>query len=114
MCGEAVGDELHMALECPCYAAVRQRHASLFTMFEGEMVMLGQQASAAQFRQWLLQDQYLIASFSYECSQMIWSDPPDDLIFAECMSLDGDDEILSDVFLDALSDSFDVENGFAP
>jgi hypothetical protein len=114
LCGEAVGDELHMALECPCYAAVHQRHASLFTMFDGEMVMLGQQASVAQFRQWLLQDQYLIASFLYECSQRRWSDPPDDLIFAECMSLDGDDEILSDVFLDALSDSFDVENDFAP
>jgi hypothetical protein len=78
------------------------------------MAMLGQQASAAQFRQCLLQDQYLIASFLYECSQRRWSDPPDDLIFAECMSLDGDDEILSDVFLDALSDSFDVENDFAP
>jgi hypothetical protein len=36
------------------------------------------------------------------------------VIFAECMSLDGDDDILSDVFLDALSDSFDVENDFAP
>jgi hypothetical protein len=111
-----VGDELHMALECPCYAAVRQRHVGLFTLFGDEEVVLGQQASAAQFRQWMLQDQYLVATFLYDCSQRRWSDPPDDLVFAECMSIsDEAEEILSDVFFDALSDSFDVvENDYAP
>jgi hypothetical protein len=86
LCCGAVGDELHMALECPCYAAVRQRHASLFTMFGGEEVVFGHHVSAARFRQWMLQDQYLVATFMYECSQRRWSDPPDDVVFAECLS----------------------------
>jgi hypothetical protein len=67
-------------------------------MFGGEEVVFGHQASAAQFRQWMLQDQYLDATFVYECSQWRWSDPPDDVVFAEGMSVSDEAEILSDVF----------------
>jgi hypothetical protein len=37
------------------------------------------------------------------------NDPPNDVVFAECMSVSDEAEILSDVFHDALSDSFDVD-----
>jgi hypothetical protein len=78
-------------------------------MFGGEEVVFGHQASAAQFRQWMLRDQYLVATFVYECSQRRWSDPPADVVFAECMSVPDEAEILSGIFLDAVSDSFDVD-----
>jgi hypothetical protein len=57
----------------------------------------------------MLQHQYLVATFVCECSERRWSEPADDVGFADGMSVPDEAAILSDVLLDALSDSFDVD-----
>ena len=80
LCGSGVGDELHMVTECVHYAAVRQRHHLLFDCLGGWQHVVERSVSPAEFRQFMCQEQHLVAAFLYECSQRRWQNPPAELL----------------------------------
>ena len=82
LCGVGVGDELHMIAECTAYAAVRQRHAHLFECLGGWQQVVHRAVSSADMRQFMSQQQHMVASFLYECSQRRWQNPPAELVEA--------------------------------
>jgi hypothetical protein len=75
LCGDGVGDELHMLAECSAYAAVQQRHAPLFECLGGWQQVVNWQLSSSEVRQFMSQEQHLVAGFMYECCQRRWRDP---------------------------------------
>ncbi len=83
-----------MVTECAHYAAVRQRHSHLFTCLGGWQHVVGRVVSPAEFRQFMCQEQHLVAAFLYECSQRRWQNPPAELL--EVVVVDGDDVVASE------------------
>lgn len=105
LCGEGVGDELHMVAECPAYAIVRQRHSPLFECLGGWQHVVGCEVSSAEMRGFMSQQQGSVASFVYECSQRRWQQPPAVLLGevdgAEAAAESDDEAIISAALGDA-------------
>ena len=97
LCGVGVGDELHMIAECTAYAAVRQRHAHLFEDLGGWQQVVHRVVSSADMRQFMSQQQHMVAGFLYECSQRRLQNPPAALLEAvgvDDAAVEEDEEII--------------------
>ncbi len=93
LCGTGVGDEKHMIAECSAYAAVRQRHSHLFGVLGGWQQVVHRAVPAADMRRFMSQDQHLVASFLYDCSQRRWQNPPAELL--EAVEESDDDDLIN-------------------
>jgi hypothetical protein len=69
-----------MIAECSAYATVRQHHSHLFECLGGWQHVASRQLSSAEVRQFMSQEQHLVAGFMYECSQRRWQHPPPELV----------------------------------
>jgi hypothetical protein len=120
LCSAGVGDELHMLAECPGYSLVRDRHSDLFECVGGLPGLLNRSVTSEQFRSFMLQEQWRVADFLYECVQLRWENPPAYLV----APVQGDDQMqeadipeLSQDEFESLLDSSDyafysVSDGF--
>ena len=113
LCGEGVGDEYHMIMECQCYLAVRELHAPLFEAFGGWQHLFTGPANHASLRQFMRQPARRVGAFLFDCARRRWSEPPDELVFADCEDADASDstseqpvEAHSDEYVDAWSEEF--------
>jgi hypothetical protein len=115
LCGEGVGDELHMVAECAAYEAVRCSHADLFNDFGGWREF-PHAMSADEFRAFMQQPAQQVGPFLRDCSRRRWLNPPLEVLFAEGLSAEEAETLLggaaglepevSDQFYSALSDEF--------
>jgi len=80
LCGQGVGDEWHMVIECPGYDAVRQHHGVLFDCLGGVDDLPTQGITPAQFRAFMLQEQWRVADFLFDCSRQRSANPPAHLV----------------------------------
>lgn len=108
LCDAGVGDELHMVTECPAYAAVRQRHPHLFECLGGWQHVVNRVVSPTEFRQFMSQQQHLVAGFLYECSQRRWQNPPAELLEVVDGDLELDASEADDIIEVALGSAADL------
>lgn len=104
LCGVGVGDEMHMIAECTAYAAVRRRHAHLFEGLGGWNQVVSRAVSAGDMRQFMSQEQHLVAAFLYDCSRRRGRHPPAELLVAEEEEADSEDASADDLIDVALAD----------
>jgi hypothetical protein len=116
LCGQGVGDELHMIAECEEYTAVRRSYEVLFSGFGG-WLEFPCDMSADQLRSFMHQPAHQVGAFLHACGQRRWQDPPSEVLFAEGLSAEeaeayygggsGSSQVeASDMFLSALSDEY--------
>jgi hypothetical protein len=117
LCGEGLGDELHVVAECVEYSALRRSHAGLFSSLGG-WDAFPCDLTAEQFRSFMHQPPCQLGEFLHNCWQRRWRDPPLDVLFAEGLSAveagfvdqeSGAGELcpeLSEQFFSAVSDDY--------
>ncbi len=107
LCGEGVGDELHMVFECDAQTVPRQMHSALFAGFGGWASPDPHAHGADSMRNFMQQDARLVASFVHACTLRASEQPPDGVLFGDPLTDATDDEFveceddMSDVFLHA-------------
>jgi hypothetical protein len=80
LCLAGIGDEMHMITECVEYTAVRQRHSQLFDCLGGWQHVVDGYVPAYALKQFMSQEQHLVAAFLVDCCQRRWASPPADLV----------------------------------
>jgi hypothetical protein len=76
LCLAGIGDEMHMITECVAYTAVQQRHSQLFGCLGGWQRVVDGHVPAYGLKQFMSQEQHLVAAFLVDCSQRRWASSP--------------------------------------
>jgi hypothetical protein len=80
LCLAGIGDEMHMIAECVENTAVRQRHSQLFDYLGGWQHLVDGYVPAYALKQFMSQEQHLVAAFLVDCSQRRWATSPAELV----------------------------------
>ena len=105
-----------MLAECEAYDAVRRSHADLFGDLGG-WTEFPRSVSADEFRAFMHQPAHQVSAYLRECGQRRWANPPLEVLFADGLSAEEADALmsadgvgmppeLSDQFHSALSDEY--------
>ena len=106
----------NMLAECEAYDAVRRSHADLFGDLGG-WTEFPRSVSADEFRAFMHQPAHQVSAYLRECGQRRWANPPLEVLFADGLSAEEADALmsadgvgmppeLSDQFHSALSDEY--------
>lgn len=118
-CPGALGDERHMVFDCDRYQALRQQFPDLFDTFGGWMALDSAALPPDSMRAFMHHpNQRRVAQFVHSCWLLRCRDPPDDLMFGDCMDpppvsgdewFDARDSFQSSEYTDVF-EAFDVES----
>jgi hypothetical protein len=121
LCRDALGDEMHMVFDCDRYQALRQQFPDLFDPFGGWADVSSERLQSDCMLTFMHHsNQRRVAQFIHSCWRLRCRDPPDALVFGDCVDpppepddewFDARDTLQSSEFTDVL-EAFEVESEF--
>jgi hypothetical protein len=122
-CGTALGDEKHMIFDCDKYQALRQQFPDLFDAFGGWSALDSDALPSDCMSVFMHHpNQRRVAQFIHLCWLLRCRDPPDELVFGDCVDtplapesddewFDAQDSLQSSEYTDVL-EAFEVDSEF--